>query len=227
MRLDALRVSLAVIATLGLSACTGGGRVDSTSGTGASDLGSARLALQLAPGASLGAVSYAITGPGGFSKTGAVDVTHSSTLSVVVGAIPAGRGYLVTLTATTADGAASCAGSASFDVSAHGLTAVTVHLTCHEAPRTGSVSVTGTINVCPRAVDPMRWYKSRVKFDDVPARFRGQVNVNSIPYNRREGDVAALDDQDIDALVAFLGTLTDAGYRRAPRPDRLSRRRRR
>jgi cytochrome c peroxidase len=64
-----------------------------------------------------------------------------------------------------------------------------------------------------RAVDPMRWYKSKIKFDDVPAKFRGQVNVNSIPYNRRVGDVAALDDQDIDALVAFLGTLTDAGYR--------------
>ena len=64
-----------------------------------------------------------------------------------------------------------------------------------------------------RAVDPMRWYKSKIKFDDVPAKFRGQVNVNSIPYNRRVGDVAALDDQDIDALVAFLATLTDAGYR--------------
>jgi cytochrome c peroxidase len=64
-----------------------------------------------------------------------------------------------------------------------------------------------------RAVDPMRWYRSKVKFDDLPARLRGQVNVNSIPYNRRVGDVPALDDRDIDALVAFLGTLTDAGYR--------------
>ncbi len=27
---------------------------------------------------------------------------------------------------------------------------MTVHLTCHEAPRTGSVSVNGTLNVCPQ-----------------------------------------------------------------------------
>jgi cytochrome c peroxidase len=63
-----------------------------------------------------------------------------------------------------------------------------------------------------RATDPMHWYKSGTKFDDVPAKFRGQVNVNSIPYNRRAGDVPALDDGEIDAIVAFLGTLTDAAF---------------
>ncbi|HEY2901046.1 MAG TPA: cytochrome c peroxidase [Polyangia bacterium] len=65
-----------------------------------------------------------------------------------------------------------------------------------------------------RAVDPMRWYRSKVKFEDVPTKFRGQVNINSIPYNRRQGDTAALDDRDIDAIVAFLGTLTDEGFSR-------------
>jgi cytochrome c peroxidase len=63
-----------------------------------------------------------------------------------------------------------------------------------------------------RATDPKRWYKSGVKFDDVPRQYRGQVNVGSIPYNRREGDVPALDDAEIDAIVAFLRTLTDAKY---------------
>jgi cytochrome c peroxidase len=64
-----------------------------------------------------------------------------------------------------------------------------------------------------RATDPLRWYKLKVKFDDVPAKFRGQVNINSIPYNRQSGDVPALSDQDIDAIVAFLRTLTDAEFR--------------
>jgi hypothetical protein len=32
-------------------------------------------------------------------------------------------------------------------------------------------------------------------------------------YNRREGDPPAMDDADIDAIVAFLETLTDARYR--------------
>jgi hypothetical protein len=47
----------------------------------------------------------------------------------------------------------------------------------------------------------------------VPAKWRDQVNVNSIPYNRLAGDTAALDDREIDAIVAFLRTLTDAAYR--------------
>ena len=32
-----------------------------------------------------------------------------------------------------------------------------------------------------RATSPLRWYKSGVKFDDVPEKYRDQVNVNSIP----------------------------------------------
>ncbi|HEY4159661.1 MAG TPA: hypothetical protein VGM29_16235 [Polyangiaceae bacterium] len=63
-----------------------------------------------------------------------------------------------------------------------------------------------------RATDPKRWYKSGVKFEDVPALHRERVNVASIPYNRREGDVPALSDPEIDAIVAFLQTLTDARY---------------
>jgi cytochrome c peroxidase len=67
-----------------------------------------------------------------------------------------------------------------------------------------------------RATNPMRWYESGVKFEDVPPRYRGQVNVNAIPYNRRAGDDPALTDADVDAIVAFLGTLTDAAYRERP-----------
>jgi hypothetical protein len=50
----------------------------------------------------------------------------------------------------------------------------------------------------------------------VPEKYRDQVNVNSVPYNRRAGDEPSLTD-DVDALVAFLGTLTDAAYRNAVR----------
>ena len=68
-----------------------------------------------------------------------------------------------------------------------------------------------------RATNPKRWYPSGVRFDDVPPKYRRQVNVNSIPYNRRQGDNPALTDSDIDAIVAFLSTLTDAPYRRSAR----------
>jgi cytochrome c peroxidase len=63
-----------------------------------------------------------------------------------------------------------------------------------------------------RATAPSTWYPQVAKFDDVPAKYRGNVNVPSLPYNRAEGDKAPLDDEDIDAIVAFLETLTDAQY---------------
>ncbi len=69
-----------------------------------------------------------------------------------------------------------------------------------------------------RATAPRRWYPSGVLFDDVPARFRGQINVASPPYNRRPGDAPALTDDEIDAVTAFLRTLTDAAYDRAAEP---------
>jgi cytochrome c peroxidase len=64
-----------------------------------------------------------------------------------------------------------------------------------------------------RDTSPRRWYPSGVKFDDVPKAYRQYVNVDKAPYNRREGAKPALDDGEIDAVVAFLGTLTDAQYR--------------
>ena len=63
-----------------------------------------------------------------------------------------------------------------------------------------------------RSVEPGRFYPGGVLFDDVPLKFRGNVNVVSTPLNRKVGDVPALSDSDIDAVVAFLGTLTDKRY---------------
>jgi hypothetical protein len=51
----------------------------------ASDVGSVGVALQVAPGLSLDAVSYAITGPGGFARMGTLDM-HS----IRRGSIPCG-----------------------------------------------------------------------------------------------------------------------------------------
>ncbi len=64
-----------------------------------------------------------------------------------------------------------------------------------------------------RSTSPALWYPPGAKFDDVPAKYRDNVNVSSLPYNRREGVQPAYDDDDVDAIVAFLGTLTDEPYR--------------
>ncbi|WDD92455.1 cytochrome B6 [Burkholderia sp. FERM BP-3421] len=63
-----------------------------------------------------------------------------------------------------------------------------------------------------RSTDPARWYHGKPGFDDVPAAYRGNINVNSTPMNRRPGTPPALTETDVDDLVAFLRTLTDARY---------------
>jgi cytochrome c peroxidase len=63
-----------------------------------------------------------------------------------------------------------------------------------------------------RAVAPGRIYPTGQSFDDVPAKYRGNVNIYAPVYNRREGAPPPMTDDEIDAVVAFLGTLTDAPY---------------
>jgi cytochrome c peroxidase len=48
-----------------------------------------------------------------------------------------------------------------------------------------------------------------VKFNDLPDEFKNNVNTAEVPYDRRAGDVPALDGADIDDVIAFLNTLTD------------------
>jgi cytochrome c peroxidase len=63
-----------------------------------------------------------------------------------------------------------------------------------------------------RAVAPSRIYPPGQKFDDVPPKYVDNINIYAPIYNQREGAPSPLSDQDIDAIVAFLGTLTDAPY---------------
>ncbi|MDX8517374.1 cytochrome-c peroxidase [Mesorhizobium dulcispinae] len=66
-----------------------------------------------------------------------------------------------------------------------------------------------------RDTDPGRWYPKNAdgmveKFDDLPRAYRGNLNTDP-PFNgKKPGDKPALTDAEIDDIVAFLGTLTDA-----------------
>ena len=66
-----------------------------------------------------------------------------------------------------------------------------------------------------RDTDPAHWYPHKDggvnKYDDLPPNLRAGVNVKEVPYDRRIGQRPRLDNADIDALVAFLKTLTDKG----------------
>jgi hypothetical protein len=112
------------------------------------DLGDLGLSLTAA-GATIDQANYVITGPQGFTASGTIDVSQSSNLSALIGGIPAGAGYSITLTAASTDTTLNCAGSATFDVVAGQTAKVSVPLACHEAPRSGSVLVNGVVNSCP------------------------------------------------------------------------------
>jgi cytochrome c peroxidase len=69
-----------------------------------------------------------------------------------------------------------------------------------------------------RDTDPKRWYPTLKtgepdKFNDLPSAYKANVNVEEVPYDRKPGQKPRLDDRDVDALVAFLNTLTDKGMR--------------
>ena len=132
-----------------VTGCSGREPAPPTALESADSTGELSFALQLAGGHTLQSASYTITGPNAFSKTGSIDLSSAATLSATIGGLPAGVGYQIAISGTTTDGTTSCAGSASFAVVARQTTAVTVPLTCHEAPKNGSVMVDGTLNVCP------------------------------------------------------------------------------
>jgi hypothetical protein len=142
----------AALVLVGSSAMlVGCGKPSSSTGSSAQDVGSVGLALTLADGETVLSATYTITGPSSFSRTGTIDVSASTTLSFVIGGIPAGSGYSIEVDASATDGGATCSGSAGFMVSPHATTAVTVNIDCHVPSHTGSVSVNGVINTCPVA----------------------------------------------------------------------------
>ncbi|WP_010068326.1 cytochrome-c peroxidase [Rhizobium sp. CIAT894] len=65
-----------------------------------------------------------------------------------------------------------------------------------------------------RDSDPGRWYSKNTdgtvrRYDDLPQAYWDNLNQDP-PFGRKPGDAPALTDPEIDDIVAFLGTLTDA-----------------
>jgi cytochrome c peroxidase len=61
-----------------------------------------------------------------------------------------------------------------------------------------------------RDTDPQRWYGVNKALNDVKPAYRANVNRDEAPYGQKPGEQPRLNEQDIDDMVAFLHTLTDA-----------------
>lgn len=144
--------------------------------------GEGSLGLTLTSGATLSSVSYTIIGPASFSKAGSLDVSHSTTLSGLIGGIPGGAGYVITLSASTADASLTCGGSATFNVTPRQTTPVSVAVTCKEPAKTGSLLVNGALNVCP-VVDGLNLTPSELIVG-------GSVVVNAAAHDADAGPTA-------------------------------------
>ena len=142
------KIPLVCLLTLGMGAPFVACSSEPLSNGGEEQTGSLGLNLEAAPGVTLNAVTYTVTG-NGFSKSGSIDTSGSSSVNGTIGGIPAGKGYTITLTATSAEGDTTFTGSAKFDVTAGKTTAVTIRLKGTTSTGNGSVTVNGTLNVGP------------------------------------------------------------------------------
>jgi len=67
-----------------------------------------------------------------------------------------------------------------------------------------------------RDTAPQRWYPPgsngiEEKFDDIPQKFRGNIDIVDLPLTRTKGQAPVWNDVEIDDVIAFLTTLND-GY---------------
>jgi cytochrome c peroxidase len=66
-------------------------------------------------------------------------------------------------------------------------------------------------DVAPQRIYPRRADGTVAKFNDLPPRYRANIDVTDPPFDRKPGDAPAMSPQDERDIIAFLKTLTD-GY---------------
>jgi hypothetical protein len=135
-----------LIGLIGVTSCSN----DDVPAAGNGSLGTIGLQLQIAPGVTINTVNWTITNAtSGFNQAGSVNQQFSNTIQFQAGGLPAGAGYVIALNAVSVDGSFTCAGSATFSVTAAATTTVGITLTCNAgAAGAGTIVVDGTTVVC-------------------------------------------------------------------------------
>ncbi len=108
--------------------------------------------LTLPAGQLIEVVQWVITGPHNAAtvvQRGSVSIPNTNVVSFLASGIPAGTGYLISLSGTAIDGSVTCAGSSSFAIQSHETTPVPVVMACTVATSGSQVTlVNGTSFNC-------------------------------------------------------------------------------
>ena len=66
-------------------------------------------------------------------------------------------------------------------------------------------------DIQPEKIYPRDAQGHVLQYDDLPAKYRGNIDKADAPFDRKAGDTPSMTDDDIRDIIAFLRTLTD-GY---------------
>jgi acid phosphatase len=130
----------------------GGSTPGTTAGSSAENTGTVGMELTIPGGQPIASIVWTITGPNGAStvvQSGTTNVGNSQTVSFLVGGIPSGTGYSISLSGATTVGGVTCSGSAGFSITPRATTNVSVLLQCSAtAPDSGSANVSASLFNC-------------------------------------------------------------------------------
>jgi hypothetical protein len=98
--------------------------------------GGVGVQLKLAGGAEIDVLDWTIAGPDGAAtvvQSSSVAVSGDAAARFLVGGVPSGAGYRISLRGTSTNGSAACSGAAPFAIAARATTDVAVQLACTSA----------------------------------------------------------------------------------------------
>jgi hypothetical protein len=145
-----LTAAVLALAATGQVGCSSGGSAHSPADEPTGTVG---LELTLPGGALLSSVTYTITGPNGASTvltSGTANLQNSTTVSLLIGNIPAGTWALAI--SGNADGGITCSGTATFTITARATTQVNVAMRCSlPAADAGAAAISTSLYSCAAA----------------------------------------------------------------------------
>jgi hypothetical protein len=148
-----LTAAVFAVAAVSQVGCSSAGSPQSGAGSHDEATGTVGLELTLPGGALLSSVNYTITGPNGAPTvltSGTASLVNSSTVSLLIGNIPAGT-WAIAISGS-ADGGIGCSGSATFTITARATTQVSVAMRCNlPAADAGAAAISTSLYSCGAA----------------------------------------------------------------------------